>query len=320
MPNPIVNGLVDALPKELLDIKLKLLATDVIPSKTISGAFSIFDQAVRFKHLIIQPGGALIFENLDFKWLVLYVDLLDLNGKVEIRRTNSVDLNGADGTKGPDGKAAGRGYGVPGGDGIDGQPGKPGKSQRIPELFIFSQQIRWKGAQAQHHDILGQFSIFMPGYIGGEGGNGGRGGKGTNGTQGQPSRPGVFLDCRAGPGYGGRGGNGGRGGMPGVGGNGSDGGAIYMFVQQGQERAFEAIECIVTGGAPGKNGKYGDPGQPGQGGEEGVLKGRCNSAGRKGADGKILPPCNFLDVSGYKGLDGPYPALWIYTGFAELKK
>jgi len=308
-----------ALPVELIDIKLKLQSLDKSPATTINGELSVYDQVYKTSRIDFTPGSKITFENLNHPWVVLYADIINLNGSAEITRTSKIDLKGKNGKNGASAPQTTPGLGSAGFSGEPGGQGTDGKSQNIPILYIFTQQLLWQGIQAKPQDIQNNLSISMNGYPGGDGGNGGNGGNGSNGRQGEASR-GYRLVCDAGPGWGGRGGDGGRGGAPGIGGNGTDGGAIYVFTPPIQITSFNAAAYNVKFGQQGKNGRPGKSGAAGSGGNEGELNGGCHSAGRRGRDGVSLPVCGLPDISGMPGVAGPQPSIQAYTGFAELQK
>lgn len=320
MAYPSVVGSLDELPDQLSEIKSKLLVVKKTSSLSVAGILSVADQVIKTEKLDFSSGSSLVFYNLDYPWIVLYADLLLLNGPAQIRRGENIDLTGDDGDNGFNAGQTTTSYGSSGSSGGDGRQGKDGKSQKIPVLYIFVKEINFKGPIFQAVDIQNNFSIHMDGYDGGAGGNGGDGGYGTNGRQGEPAKKSwVPFDCLSGPGHGGRGGNGGRGGIPGIGGDGSDGGRIYMFVGQQQENYFSVINCSLEPGRKGNNGRPGKSGAFGKGGAEGELEGSCRSSGRRGADGVSLPVCGIPDVTGHNGAKGADPSIWIYTNFSELQ-
>jgi len=186
----------------------------------------------------------------------------------------------------------------------------------MPQVFIFARQMLWNGNQAVPSDV--HALLFFDGYPGGTGGDGGDGSHGTNGNQGTPSING-WLDCSAGPGWGGRGGDAGVGGQPGYGADGSDATSLYMFVDPQQVAVFGAILVSLSGGTPGYDGRRGSPGIPGRGGPEGQLTSNCGSAGRHGANGVVPGPCPFPEVQKFRGADAAPPSIYGYTGFAEIQ-
>ncbi len=312
-----ISAVMPTLPVDLLDVKLKLNATVKLNYLRIDGNFEFLDQVCKCEVIEFTDGADFNYVNLDFDWVIFYADVLKLNGSAGIRRNQWIDLSGEDGSNGADALPPSKGYGR---HGLPGQPGgwgTPGRSQQIPNLFVFCQEVRWKGNAANPSDLIGKVMVDFHGYDGGEGGAAGNGGSGSNGTQGSPSRSG-FLDCSSGPGWGGNGGNGGPAGVPGIGGDGTDGADIQMFVRPSQVPNAGQFGYDVKGGRGGKWGKPGRPGIPGKGGLEGQTGGRCGSAGRTGHPGGTPDICHVPDVGARGGINGPMPTIVPYTGFDEL--
>lgn len=311
---PTTGPTISSLPPQLVDIKLKVQAARKSARFKVDGVTSFYDQVLKTAVLDVRPNSSLVFENISLPWIALYADTLDLNGRFVVTR-GSVMLDGDPGANGRDGASVIIGPGS-GGNGGPGTPGREGRSQRVPEVFIFTQEVLWNGARANPSDV--DINLIFDGHPGGRGGDGGRGGNGGNGGQGEASRDG-WLDCSSGPGWGGRGGNAGTGGVPGIGGDGSDGSRISIFVQPGFVPVMEKTKFSVARGRAGPNGRPGAPGIPGLGGPEGRTGGHCGPAGRKGQDGMTPAPCGLLDITGRWGSDAAPPVVSGYTGFGELQ-
>jgi len=288
-------------PVELSDMRRKFAETPFTPELKVDGVYKHLEQVLKVRKLVFTENSIFQFVNIDFDWVAIYAEKIELNGPGRIERAQP-NLDGKPGAGGAHGAPPGKGYGKHGNPGQDGLWGLPGESQRTPEFFLFSKQLWWKGRQAQPSDV--KFILAFDGCEGGKGGDGGPGGNGSNGTKGSPSRDG-WIDCSSGPGTGGNGGYGGRGAVGGVGGHGTDGAAVHRFVAPSQYAAFEAMEISNNGGRPGRNGSRGKPGIPGKGGPEGDLSGKCGSAGRNGQNGIVPQNCPEPDYTGRSGVQGP---------------
>ncbi|WP_026612842.1 hypothetical protein [Ensifer aridi] len=308
---------IPTLPTALIDIKLKLSATRKRPVVAVNGEYQVTDQVIKAETIEFSDNGVLVFESLDFEWVVFYADVLKLNGTTTIKRTDKIDLTGKHGADGAHGRPPAKGYGRHGNPGQPGGWGYPGGSQSVPNLYVFCQEVLWQGQAATPSDVKGNVTLEFSGYPGGRGGNGGNGGDGSKGSDGKPSQDGL-LDCKAGPGKGGNGGNAGAAGIPGMGGDGTDGAIIEIFVRPSQVPIFQALSYSVAKGRPGRFGKYGSPGTPGLGGKEGKLSANCGKAGRDGKKGAIPEICKLPDTTAVSGTDGPAPTVTPYTGFNEL--
>jgi len=169
-----------------------------------------------------------------------------------------------------------------GGRGADGGPGATGpRGLDAPSVTIVALEI----------DAMPD--LLLPGQQGGRGGAGGRGADGGDGQRGRDSKPFkiiIGVDCKHGPGFGGKGGRGGDGGPGGRGGPGGDGSTVTVVTQESQlddlvtSKPFVADLGAGSGGDPGLPG---DPGRGGRGGAAGFNQGApCKDAPeRAGHDG-----------------------------------
>jgi hypothetical protein len=145
------------------------------------------------------------FAALDFDWIALYADVIKLTGAATVRRTDSINIDGAPGADGSDAPPTPAGYGTNGLNGKAGGPGREGGFQRVPTVYIFCQQVLLNGIQARPSDVGGPrptypFAFQFDGYDGGKGGDGGNGGDGGDGNQGSPARSGWIV-CTSVPGW-----------------------------------------------------------------------------------------------------------------------
>ncbi len=192
---------------------------------------------------------------------------------------------------------------------LTGPAPRPGRPDQMPDGSFGAQgEAGWSGGGGNRGaqgaggpqielwalTMLGRPAFDVRGQDGGQGGRGQPGGGGGRGGRGQPSHS-TLVDCRRGPGYGGRGGNGGQGGPGGAGGDGGTGGKVRLFMPSTALAPYLSAGFVVevSGGATGRGGDPGAGGQQGQGGEPGRASGRCRAApDRRGEDGD-------------RGLDGP---------------
>lgn len=156
-------------------------------------------------------------------------------------------------------------WGLDGERGADGRPGSRGHDGgAAPQLELWALEL------------VGTPAFDVRGQDGGQGGRGQDGGIGGRGARGRPSRS-TYVDCREGPGFGGRGGDGGRGGPGGTGGNGGGGGEVRLYLPAEVLSEFTAGGFLVleAGGAGGPGGRPGSGGGWGLGGDPGEARGRC---------------------------------------------
>jgi hypothetical protein len=279
-------------------------------------------QFIKTKQLLFDPDSALEFDDLNYPFLVIYADDWHLNGHFAIRRTTSINLNGANGANAAAPPPTPPGYGIAGNDGLPGLPGRQGqRGMLLPQVIIIAQRTFFLGVRANPIQIDGVFNF--DGVDGGNGGDGGDGSDGTDGNRGSPAQDGFGIgdvgDCAAGPGQGGRGGNAGLGGWPGYGGDGGDGAPMFMFVAPDELDNFRAVQVSLKAGQGGGRGNYGNPGRPGKGGPEGDYSQTryCYSVGRIGRDGVVPRPCPAPEVRINLGLPGTLEVT-DYLGFEEL--
>ena len=317
--NPVtLPNIIDRLPDIYLEIKNKLQSTVLGASMNIVGTQTVQDTILKVPELSFEPNATLILGNLAPDFLIIYADVLSLNGPASITRGNATGSNGTDGAIGVNGTPVFNPPGAAGNAGKSGQSGGDGGYQRVPQLFMFVQKVLFKGSAARPSDLTAfPFQLSFDGCNGGRGGDGGRGGNGTDGVRGAPAIPDGILFCYQGPGYGGRGGDAGSGGMPGAGGNGSDGAAIRIFTDGLQTAVFETVNVSTLAGHAGPSGKFKGAGTPGKGGKEGDYSGGCGPAGRDGRPGSVMN-CQPLEKVALTGLKGPTPTIQTYTGFDEL--
>ncbi len=167
-----------------------------------------------------------------------------------------------------------------GGRGADGGPGTTGpQGLDAPSVTIVALEID------------GMPDLKLAGQQGGRGGPGGRGADGGDGQRGRDSKPFkiiVGVDCKHGPGFGGKGGRGGDGGPGGRGGPGGDGGTVVVATQESQLDSLVTSRPFVTdlgGGSGGDPGLQGDPGPGGRGGAAGFNQGApCKDAPERAGD------------------------------------
>ena len=187
----------------------------------VNGLSQVHTQVLKCRELEFASNAVLEFAALDFDWITLYADVIKLTGAATVRRTDTINIDGAPGLDGSDAPPTPPGYGTNGLNGKAGGLGREGGFQRVPTVYIFCQQVLLNGIQARPSDVGGPrpaypFAFQFDGYDGGKGGDGGNGGDGGDGNQGSPARSG-WIDCSLGPGWGGRGGDGGRTGTLGKG-------------------------------------------------------------------------------------------------------
>jgi len=275
---------------------------------------------VNIDTLILEPGASLVVRGNVFSLICQHIIKLgtDTDGKYDIgilptpyafHSDGSLNMEGADGKKGKNGKDAdfvkdvetkttffGALYygeqtkalsGERGEDGEHGQKGEDGKAGGATKLA----EITIRDVDAKK----GSLCIFAKTGDGGSGGNGGDGGYGGHGGNGQSGY--QTLSKWIVQGQGGHGGHGGNGGNGGHGGNGGIASNIYISVNQDQIDSVKVIAEQGFGGLSGKGGMGGRGGTPGEGIPAGK-KGRDGVEGNSGRRGhnRMAPPVFLNEV------------------------
>jgi hypothetical protein len=247
------------------------------------------ERVLKANEIVFQPGGNLIFSNIDGDHLAIIANKIKFSGTADsdvymISRMESSLEDGKDGNRGRNGDSPCC-NGVHGGDGKEGASGEDGKHPYLPDLYVFANEIVWEA-----ENTVGKIrtTFVFPGLNGSNGGHGGRGGNGGNGGAGRGGDS-SWRKCNRQPGPGGNGGNAGIGGGPGNGGDAGNGSNIYFIGPRDVLDVFSFSTFQIDAGLPGKGGMRGQSGDPGGGGRAGHRTGFCTSKKPRGRTGSTPP-------------------------------
>ena len=154
-PRRAFSQLLSTLPPALADVKALLRATNKVAVINVNGLSQVHTQVLKCGELEFASNAVLEFAALDFDWIALYADVIKLTGAATVRRTDSINIDGAPGVDGSDAPPTPPGYGTNGFNGKAGGPGREGGSQRVPTVYIFCQQVLLNGIQARPSDVGG---------------------------------------------------------------------------------------------------------------------------------------------------------------------
>lgn len=282
----------------------------------------IDQQITKVSYLTIGAKGRLYIRKTDVPWVAIVADQIfienaaNLQDKAVITRLpdSSFALDGPPGSSHLSTAAMpSEDSGMAGHRGANGHPGGHGQRIAFPDVLVFFNKINVANASPAAGVHV---RIELDGVRGGNGGNGGNGQSGSPGARGTKSEcnnapsylGGACLECRAGPGAGGKGGqagSGGRGGNAAMGGDGAD----VMFV--GPQPALDTTGFFIVSqraGANGSPGQGGNPGSNGAGGGGGYQCKCCAAGGGIGGAGDLASPLTFgpgnAVPAGARGRDG----------------
>ena len=106
----------------LADVKALLRATNKVAVVNVNGLSQVHTQVLKCGELEFASNAVLEFAALDFHWIALYADVIKLTGAATVRRTDSINIDGAPGVDGSDAPPTPPGYGT---NGLNGKAGGP---------------------------------------------------------------------------------------------------------------------------------------------------------------------------------------------------
>ena len=141
-PRRAFSQILPTLPPALADVKALLRATTKVAAINVNGLSQVHRQVLKCSELEFASNAVLEFAALDFDWIALYADVIKLTGAATVRRTDSINIDGAPGVDGSDAPPTPSGYGTNGLNGHAGDPGREGRfSTRADGLHFLSASV-----------------------------------------------------------------------------------------------------------------------------------------------------------------------------------
>ena len=308
-PNPLASS---DLNQVIQAVKANASDGDLL---SVQGVIERQNQIIKYKNITFQEGSQLVLNNPNVPWIAIVSQRILFNAP-QVQSavklfTVSAPVAQA-GTRGSHGVSYDQtntgGSGKSGGHGGAGNPGEHGQLIRVPDIYIFTGEIK---ADLGDPDII-TMNLNFPGHQGSMGGQGGQGGNGGSGERGQRAVSGG-LGCKQGAKQGGNGGNCGPGGRGGDGGSGSDGSAVTLYGTLTVLDRMSYWGFNVEKGLGGLGGNPGIPGNVGPGGLGGANDPPyCSTEAHGGYDGRYPNPSQL--GKGTKGSDGSVGSITYAEG------